>query len=154
MIKKISEFVAKYFSMLETLFILALTTCLLMFTFGLTKAIYGVWTSLGLMALLYFLMMLRPFDKDKRVAGIRIAIRRVVYMSYIFSTLTFLSALRFNDDVDSKGLAITSLCFLGVAVVLLLLKRFKMNEKPEFAPNIIRCSVFAIVMVWLLIMYA
>lgn len=154
MIKNISEFVAKYFNLLETLVLLIVTTCLVVLTCEVAKAIYGVWISLGLLAFLYFLMMMRRFDSEKKVAGIRIVIRRVVYSSYMLSTLAFLSALTFNADVDSRGLAIASLCFLAVAVVLLLLKRFKMKEKPEFVSNIIRCSVFAIVMVWLLIMYA
>ncbi len=152
MIKRFSEFVAKYFNHFETLFVLSLTASLFMMYLEFSKAIYGVWVSLGLLALLYFVMQLRKFET--KVAGIRIVMRRVVYLSYTFSTLAFMSALTFDDTVDTKSLSIFSLCLLGVSIVLLLLRRFKMNEKQEFFSNMLRCIVFGVLQVWLLMMFS
>ena len=151
MIKKLSEFVAKYFNLFETLFVLSLTVSLFLMTMEFSKAIYGVWISLGLLALMYFIMNLRRFETP--VPGIMVALRRIVYLAYTFSTLSLMSALSFDDYVDTRMLSIFSLVLLGITVALMLLKKFKMHNDSEFFSTMLRCAVFGTLQIWLLMMF-
>jgi len=149
--KKTTDWVGKHFETLETIFIVGLSASLFVMYKEIAQAIYGCYAFLGLLAALYMLMSLRPFET--KVAGIRIAIRRVVYISYVLSTLCIMPVLDFDPEVDTKTLVIASLCFLGVAVILLLLKRFKMNEPAGFWSNIVRCLLFSGILTWILMMF-
>lgn len=148
---KFFDFFAKYFDAFETLFIVCLTVSLYLLYQVTPYSQYGVYASLGLLAFLYWVMGIRPFTE--KVAGIRIAIRRIVYIAYLLSSLSFLASLRFDNEVDPLPLIIASLSFLGVAVLLLLIKRFKLGEKTKFVSHIIRCVIFTTILVWLLVMF-
>ena len=150
LIKNLSNFVAKYLSFLETLLIVSTTVSMYLLYQVVTNSQYAVWISLGLLAAVYWLMAMRPFET--KVAGIRIAIRRLVYLAYTFGALSIMAALSFNDEVNAKPLEIATLAFLGVSVVLLVIKRVKLKEPEKFFEHLIRCFCFAIVITWLLIM--
>lgn len=148
---KIFKFVEEKFDILETVFILILLTSSIVMMNEITFALYGIWGSLTLLALLYFLMSLRPFEE--KVAGLRIVIRRVVYITYALGCLTVLSVFQFDGDINSHRLIIATLCFIGVSVVALLLLRYKMNVKKQVFGLLLRCGIFAAVLAWLLTMY-
>ncbi|MBR3713194.1 MAG: hypothetical protein IKP73_09495 [Bacteroidales bacterium] len=148
---KIFKFVEEKFDILETVFILILLASSIVMMNEITFALYGIWGSLTLLALLYFLMSLRPFEE--KVAGLRIVIRRVVYITYALGCLTVLSVFQFDGDINSHRLIIATLCFIGVSVVALLLLRYKMNVKKQVFGLLLRCGIFAAVLAWLLTMY-
>ena len=145
------EFITKYFDFFETLFILVLSVSLLLLTKTVAYSQYAVYASLGCLTLLYWLMAIRPFDK--KVAGIRIAIRRIVFVAYLMSCLAILASLRFDYEVEPNPLIITSLVFLALAVVLLLVKKYKMKEPEKITANILRCGIFSVILGWLLFMF-
>lgn len=149
--KKTTDWIAKYFEALETIFILGLSVSLFLMYQEIFSALYGAYAFLGLLAVLYMMMSLRPFDT--KVAGIRIVIRRVVYISYVLGTLSIMPVLSFDPEVDVKSLVIATLCFLGVSAILLMLKRFKMKEPAGFVSNLLRCLIFAGILSWILIMF-
>ena len=149
---KIFKFVEDKFDVLETVFILALLASAIVMMNEISYALYGIWGSLSLLALLYFLMSLRPFE-EKKVAGLRIIIRRVVYISYAFGCMTVLSVFQFDGEINSHKLILFTLAFIGVSVVALLLLRFKMNVKKQVFGLLLRCAIFAAVLTWLWTMY-
>jgi len=149
--KKFSDFLTKYFDAFESLFIIFLSVSLLLLVNTVKYSQYCVYFSLIALSLLYYLMAVRPFEK--KVAGIRIVIRRVVYIAYLLSCLSILSSLRFDYSVDPEPLIIASIVFLGISVVLLLIKRFKMQEPKKTLAHIFRCIIFAVILVWLRLMF-
>ncbi len=148
---KILKFVEDKFDLLETIFILILLASSIVTMNEVSYALYGVWGSLALLALLYFLMSLRPFEG--KVAGVRIICRRVVYITYALGCLTVMSVFQFDGDIDSHRLIIATLCFVGVSIVALLLLRYKMNVKQQVFGLLLRCFIFAAILAWLLMMY-
>ncbi|MBQ1697142.1 MAG: hypothetical protein II075_04595 [Bacteroidales bacterium] len=148
---KILKFVEDKFDVLETVFILMFLASSIVMMNEISYALYGIWASLTLLAILYFLMSLRPFEE--KVAGLRIIIRRVVYISYALGCLTVLSVFQFDGDMDSHKLIIATLAFIGVSVVALLLLRYKMNVKNQVFGLLFRCGIFAAVLAWLLTMF-
>jgi hypothetical protein len=112
------------------------------------KCIQG---SLILLALLYFLMALRPFEG--KVAGLKIVVRRVVYISFVLGCLTTMSVFSFDEEVDVHKLIIATLVFLGLSFVALLLLRFKMKDKERTIGLFVRCAIFTAVLIWLWMMY-
>ena len=148
---KFFDNITKYFDFFETLFILALSVSLLLLTKTVAYSQYAVYASLGCLTLLYWLMAIRPFEK--KVAGIRIAIRRIVFVAYLLSCLAILASLKFDYEVNPKPLITASLAFLGVAAVLLLVKKYKMKEPEKITANLLRCVIFAVILVWLLFMF-
>ncbi len=149
--KKTTDWVGKHFETLETIFILGLSVSLFLMYREIVQAMYACYGFLILLAMLYMLMSLRPFET--KVAGIRIAIRKVVYISYVLGTLSIMPVLQFDPEVDAKTLVIAALCFLAVSMVLLMLKRFKMKETAGFASNMIRCLIFTAILLWLLMIF-
>ncbi len=148
---QIFKFVEEKFDILETIFILILLASSILMMNEMSYSLYGIQGSLILLAILYFLMALRPFKE--KVAGLRIVVRRVVYMSYVLGCLTAMSVFRFDGDVDVHKLIVATLCFFGVSFAALLLLRFKMNVKKQFLGLMLRCAIFTAVLVWLLMMY-
>jgi hypothetical protein len=147
----IFKFVEDKFDILETVVILSLLASSVLMMNEISYSLYGIQGSLILLALLYFLMALRPF-KD-RVAGLRIVVRRVVYVSFVLGCLTAMSVFRFDGDIDVHKLIIATLVFLGVSYIALLLLRFKMKVKTQFFGLMLRCTIFTAVLLWLLMMY-
>ena len=148
---KLLKFVEEKFDILETVFILILLASAIVMMNEISYALYGIWASLTLLTLLYFLMSLRPFEG--KVAGLRIIIRRVVYISYALGCLTVLSVFQFDGNVDSHRLIVATLSFIGISVVALLLLRYKMKVKNQVFGLMLRCIIFAAVLVWLLTIY-
>ncbi|MBQ5452338.1 MAG: hypothetical protein IIU03_06880 [Bacteroidales bacterium] len=144
---KLFNFLTKYFDALESLFIVFLAVSLFLMVKEVRYSYYCVYAGLGLLAFLYWLMAIRPFEKQ--VAGIRIAIRRVVYVAYLLGCLSMLAVLRFDYEVDPVPLVIATLVFLALAVILLLIKKYKMKEPKKVTANIIRCIIFAVILIWL-----
>jgi len=97
------------------------------------------------------LMALRPFEG--KVAGLKIVVRRVVYISFVLGCLTTMSVFSFDEEVDIHKLIIATLVFLGLSFVALLLLRFKMKVKTQFFGLMLRCTIFTAVLLWLLMMY-
>ncbi|MCQ2251606.1 MAG: hypothetical protein MJZ66_10940 [Bacteroidales bacterium] len=149
--KKTTDWVGKHFETLETIFILGLSVSLFLTYKEIAQALYGCFGFLILLAILYMLMMLRPFET--KVAPIRYVIRKVVYMSYVFGTLSIIPVLQFDPEVDAKTLCIATLCFLGASMVLLVLKRVKMKESAGFVSNMIRCMLFTLILTWILLIF-
>ena len=148
---KLITFVENKFDILETILILVflVSTILMMNTIPYSiKCIQG---SLILLALLYFLMALRPFEG--KVAGLKIVVRRVVYISFVLGCLTTMSVFSFDEEVDVHKLIIATLVFLGLSFVALLLLRFKMKVKERTIGLFVRCAIFTAVLMWLWMMY-
>ena len=145
------SFVEDKFDILETVFILTLCVSAILMMNTITYSLYGIQGSLILLALLYFLMALRPFEG--KVAGLRIVVRRVVYISFVLGCLTTMSVFSFDESVDVHKLIIATLVFLGLSFVALLLLRFKMNVKERTMGLFVRCGIFTAVLLWLLMMY-
>lgn len=138
---------ASAFNGIETILVVAAAISFFLTCREITAALYGVYASLGLLALLYFLMSLRRFEG--KVAGIRIAIRKVVFFAYVLSTITLLSSFTFDDTLQTGKMILPCLIFLGVSIILLCLWRFKLKETAGFFAHIIRCLVFALILGWL-----
>ena len=145
------SFVEDKFDILETIFILALLVSAILMMNTISYSLYGIQGSLILLALLYFLMALRPFEG--KVAGLRIVVRRVVYISFVLGCLTTMSVFSFDENVDVHKLIIATLVFLAVSFVALLLLRFKMNVKERTMGLFVRCGIFTAVLLWLLLMF-
>ena len=145
------SFVEDKFDLLETIFILALLASAILMMNTISYSLYGIQGSLILLALLYFLMALRPFEG--KVAGLRIVVRRVVYISFVLGCLTTMSVFSFDENVDVHKLIIATLVFLAVSFVALLLLRFKMNVKERTMGLFVRCGIFTAVLLWLLLMF-
>lgn len=145
------SFVEDKFDILETIFILALLASAILMMNTISYSLYGIQGSLILLALLYFLMALRPFEG--KVAGLRIVVRRVVYISFVLGCLTTMSVFSFDENVDVHKLIIATLVFLAVSFVALLLLRFKMNVKERTMGLFVRCGIFTAVLLWLLLMF-
>lgn len=148
---KFFDFITRYFDAFESLFIILLSVSLLLLVNVIHYSQYYVYASLGLLALLYWLMAMRPFEK--KVAGIRIVIRRVVYVAYLLSSLSILASLKFDYEVKPVPMITASLVFLAVSAVLLLVKKYKMKESQKTGAHLVRSSVFAVILVWLLLMF-
>ncbi|MBO4771531.1 MAG: hypothetical protein J5595_03210 [Bacteroidales bacterium] len=145
------SFVEDKFDILETIFILALLVSAILMMNTISYSLYGIQGSLILLALLYFLMALRPFEG--KVAGLRIVVRRVVYISFVLGCLTTMSVFSFDEGVDVHKLIIATLVFLAISIVALLLLRFKMNVKERTMGLFVRCGIFTAVLLWLWMMY-
>ena len=148
---KVNSFIEDKFDILETVFILVFLASSILMMNTITFSLRCIQGSLILLALLYFLMALRPFEG--KVAGIRIFTRRVVYISFVLGCLTAMSVFSFDEEVDVHKLIIATLVFLGLSFVALLLLRFKMNIKERTTGLFVRCGIFTAVMLWLLMMY-
>jgi hypothetical protein len=145
------KWVEEKFDILETIFILLLLASAAILMKEVSYALYGVQASLVLLAVLYFLMSMRPFAE--KVAGIRIIIRRVVYISFALGCLTVLSVFQFDGEMDSHKLIIATLSFIGVSVVSLLLLKYKMKANDQIFGLFLRCVIFTLILIWLLTMY-
>lgn len=145
------KWVEEKFDILETIFILLLLASAAILMKEVSYALYGVQASLVLLAVLYFLMSMRPFAE--KVAGIRIIIRRVVYISYALGCLTVLSVFQFDGEMDSHKLIIATLSFIGVSVVSLLLLKYKMKANDQIFGLLLRCVIFTVILIWLMMMY-
>lgn len=148
---KVNSFIEDKFDILETVLILVFLASSILMMNTVTFSLRCIQGSLILLALLYFLMALRPFEG--KVAGIRIFTRRVVYISFVLGCLTAMSVFSFDEEVDVHKLIIATLVFLGLSFVALLLLRFKMNIKERTTGLFVRCGIFTAVMLWLLMMY-
>lgn len=148
---KVNSFIEDKFDILETVLILVFLASSILMMNTITFSLRCIQGSLILLALLYFLMALRPFEG--KVAGIRIFTRRVVYISFVLGCLTAMSVFSFDEEVDVHKLIIATLVFLGLSFVALLLLRFKMNIKERTTGLFVRCGIFTAVMLWLLMMY-
>ena len=148
---KLITFVEDKFDILETILILVFLVSTILMINTIPYSITCIQGSLILLALLYFLMALRPFEG--KVAGLKIVVRRVVYISFVLGCLTTMSVFSFDEEVDVHKLIIATLAFLGVSFVALLLLRYKMNVKERTFGLFLRCGIFAAVLTWLLTMY-
>lgn len=148
---KLLKFVEDKFDVLETIFILLLLTSSIVMLNEISYGLYGIWGSLILLAVLYFLMAIRPFEG--KVAFIRIITRRVVFISYVFGCLSILAVFQLDGEINIHQLIIASLCFIAVSIAALLLMRFKMNVKKQVFGLILRCVILAAILVWLLSIY-
>lgn len=148
---KLITFVEEKFDILETVLILVLLASSILMMNTITYSLRCIQGSLILLALLYFLMALRPFEG--KVAGLRIVVRRVVYISFVLGCLTTMSVFSFDEDVDVHKLIIATLVFLGLSFVSLLLLRFKMKIKERTFGLFLRCAIFTVVLVWLWMMF-
>ncbi len=147
---KLFSFVTKYFDALESLFIVVLSVSLVFMIRTTPNSHYFVYASLGCLSLLYWLMGIRPFEK--KVAGIRIVTRRIVFIAYLLSCLSIMASLRFDGEVNPMPVIIASLVFLALAVGLLILKKRKLKEQDRITSFIVRSIIFAAVLGWLLYM--
>ena len=148
---KIITFVEKNFDILETVLILVLLASSILMINTISYSLICIQGSLILLALLYFLMALRPFEG--KVAGLRIVVRRVVYISFVLGCLTTMSVFSFDEEVDVHKLIIATLVFLGLSFVSLFLLRFKMKVKERTVGLFVRCIIFTVVLLWLLSMH-
>ena len=148
---KLITFVEEKFDILETVLILVLLASSILMMNTITYSLRCIQGSLILLALLYFLMALRPFEG--KVAGLRNVVRRVVYISFVLGCLTTMSVFSFDENVDVHKLIIATLVFLGLSFVSLLLLRFKMKIKERTFGLFLRCAIFTAVLVWLWMMY-
>ena len=148
---KVNSFIEDKFDILETVLILVFLASSILMMNTIPYSLRCIQGSLILLALLYFLMALRPFEG--KVAGLRIVVRRVVYISFVLGCLTTMSVFSFDENVDVHKLIIATLVFLGLSFVALLLLRFKMNIKERTTGLFVRCGIFTAVMLWLLMMY-
>ena len=142
---KLITFVENKFDILETILILVFLVSTLLMINTIPYSIKCIQGSLILLALLYFLMALRPFEG--KVAGLKIVVRRVVYISFVLGCLTTMSVFSFDEEVDVHKLIIATLVFLGLSFVALLLLRFKMKVKERTIGLFVRCAIFTAVLV-------
>ena len=136
---RLITFVEDKFDILETILILVFLVSTILMINTIPYSIKCIQGSLILLALLYFLMALRPFEG--KVAGLKIVVRRVVYISFVLGCLTTMSVFSFDD------------VFLGLSFVALLLLRFKMKVKERTIGLFVRCAIFTAVLIWLWMMY-
>ena len=141
---KLITFVEEKFDILETVLILVLLASSILMMNTITYSLRCIQGSLILLAL-------RPFEG--KVAGLRIVVRRVVYISFVLGCLTTMSVFSFDENVDVHKLIIATLVFLGLSFVSLLLLRFKMKIKERTFGLFLRCAIFTVVLVWLWMMY-
>ena len=141
---KLITFVEEKFDILETILILVFLVSTILMINTIPYSIKCIQGSLILLALLYFLMALRPFEGK---------VRRVVYISFVLGCLTTMSVFSFDDEVDVHKLIIATLVFLGLSFVALLLLRFKMKVKERTIGLFVRCAIFTAVLMWLWMMY-
>jgi len=148
---KLITFVEDKFDILETILILVFLASTILMINTIPYSLKCIQGSLILLALLYFIMALRPFEG--KVAGLRIVVRRVVYISFVLGCLTTMSVFSFDENVDVHKLIIATLIFLAVSIVALLLLRFKMKVKERTTGLFVRCGIFSAVLLWLLSMH-
>ena len=148
---KLITFVENKFDILETILILVFLASTILMINTIPYSLKCIQGSLILLALLYFIMALRPFEG--KVAGLRIVVRRVVYISFVLGCLTTMSVFSFDENVDVHKLIIATLIFLAVSIVALLLLRFKMKVKERTTGLFVRCGIFTAVLLWLLSMH-
>ena len=148
---KLITFVEDKFDILETILILVFLASTILMINTVPYSLKCIQGSLILLALLYFIMALRPFEG--KVAGLRIVVRRVVYISFVLGCLTTMSVFSFDENVDVHKLIIATLIFLAVSIVALLLLRFKMKVKERTTGLFVRCGIFSAVLLWLLSMH-
>ena len=146
--KRLYAFVEKHFDIIETILAVAIMVSLFLVT---QLVPYSLQISFGILiaaAVLYWIMAVRPFEK--KVSIFRNFTRRVVWSSYMMWALSLLMKLGFEQDVDTDTLFIITMAVLGVGLICILLKRFKLGEKDHFMPMLAKTLIFILILAWLM----
>ena len=64
--------------------------------------------------------------------------------------LSLLMKLGFEQDVDTDTLFIITMSVLGVGLICILLKRFKLGEKEHFVSMLVKTLIFILILAWLM----
>ena len=146
--KKIYAFVEKHFDIIETILAVAIMVSLFLVT---QLVPYSLQITFGILiaaAVLYWIMAVRPFEK--KVSIFRNFTRRIVWSSYMLWALSLLMKLGFEQDVDTDTLFIITMSVLGVGLICILLKRFKLGEKEHFVSMLVKTLIFTLILAWLM----
>ena len=146
--KRLYAFVETHFDLLETILAIALMVSLFLLTQLVPYSLqitYGILIAAGV---LYWLMAIRPFDH--KVSLFRTITRRVVWISYMMWTFSLLMKLGFEQDVDTDTLFIITISLLGVSLLCILIKRFKLGEKDHFTLMLAKTLIFIVILAWLM----
>ena len=146
--KKLYAFVEKHFDLIETILALALMVSLFLLTRLVPYTLHITLGLFGAAALVYWLMAIRPFDK--KVSLFRTITRRVVWLSYALWALSLFAKIGYEQEVDTDTFFVVTLSMLGVGLICILLKRFKLGEKDHFVPMLAKSLIFILILAWLM----
>ncbi|MCQ2976127.1 MAG: hypothetical protein MJ211_15105 [Bacteroidales bacterium] len=148
--KKLSTFVEKNFNALETICAILVVLSLFNLIYNIVPySLYICYSTLGLLALIYWAMAVRPFEK--KVSMFRLLERRIVWISYILWSLSLCAKLHFNDQ-DYTSFYIITIILLFLGLIFIFLKRFVIKDNSDFVSTLTRSLIFLIISFWLLAM--
>jgi len=146
--KKLYAFVEKHFDLIETILAVSVMVSLFLLTRLVPYSLQATYGILIAAAVLYWIMAIRPFDK--KVSLFRTITRRLVWSSYLLWALSLLMKLGFEQDVDTDKLFIFTMSVLGLGLICILLKRFKLGEKDHFVAMLAKSLIFILILAWLM----